>query len=1194
MGPVRSNFQSARNRLRGLLQTFAVTTLLAASTTFAQTAQIPVPGTSADYGKIPLSFEVNTGQADSRVKFLSRGNGYSIFISDDALILTLSRADPRHRPMQPGVPFTMAKWGDVPSTSHAAKAVSEPRQTDTLRMALAGNARVSGEIAGMDRLPGTANYFIGNDPAKWHTNIPTYSKIRYNSVYPGIDLIYHGNQRQLEYDFVVTSNADPQAIQLQFQGARKLTLNPDGELQIFAGDGAIAFHKPVIYQIINGKRETVEGNFQISANNLVSFKLGAYDRTRELVIDPTLAYSTYLGGNVAYTGDYGNSIAVDSAGNAYITGSTGSSVFPISSTAFQSSFSSNQRNSSNSYNVFVTKLNAEGTAIVYSTYLGGSGSYWYSDSGSAISVDAAGDAYVTGYTGSSNFPITSQAYDKTNKALATSDANTAFVTKLNPTGSALIYSTYLGGSGVARCCSPSVGDAATAIAVDPSGNTYIEGTTYSTDFPISTAAFQKVNNAATISMSNIFLAKLNSSGSALVASTYLGGSGYAENCCYYFSSGDFGTGLAIDGTGSAYVTGYAFSQNFPVTSDAYQKVNRADSSLNNTGASNYNAFVTKFNPTLSSLVYSTYLGGTGNPYSSDAAFGIAVDASCYAYVTGQAGSSDFPVTKGAFQTTDPSLNNTLSSFVTRLNTTGSELEYSTYLGGSITDAHERGDVAAGIRVDAAGQAYITGSAQSLNFPVTSTAYQPKNSESVYTPDDYYSGNAFIFQLKEDGSAPVYGSYLGGTGGTSGAGGDSGSALALDDDGNAYITGHTLSTNFPTLPDPGAFQTTMPANTAGNQNRGNAFVAKFSIGSGAKPGPTETTVTADSNPSSAVVPTTFTATVQQGAACGFPPTGTASFVIDGGAPIKVALNATGQASYTTAKLGVGSHTIDVSYSGDVKYEPSSGTLTETIDAAPTTIAVVSGGGQSAMYGSAFAKPLTVIVKDAKGGAAPGVLVTFTGTGLKFTPSTILTNDSGEASVSATAEATGTLTADATAADVAGTAAFTLTASKAVLTVTATSIKVPYDTTIPSLAYSISGYVNGDKPTVVTGKPTETTTATKGSPVGTYPITFGIGTLKATNYTFKLVNGTVTITSLGTVKNPTFNPVGGTYSSAQSVELADATSGATIYYTTNGTTPTTSSTKYTAAISVSSSETIKAIGVAAGYVNSAVSSATYTIK
>jgi hypothetical protein len=358
--------------------------------------------------------------------------------------------------------------------------------------------------------------------------------------------------------------------------------------------------------------------------------------------------------------------------------------------------------------------------------------------------------------------------------------------------------------------------------------------------------------------------------------------------------------------------------------------------------------------------------------------------------------------------------------------------------------------------------------------------------------------------------------------------------------------------------------------------------------------TQTVLSADANPAASSVKLTFTATVTQPTPCGFPPTGSASFVIDGGKPIVVPIESAGTATYSTSTLSVGTHSVAVSYGGDAASAPSSASLSEKIIGPPSGLATVSGSGQSAVYGSAFAKPLVVLVKDAQGGGAPGALVTFSGSGLKFTPTSVVTNESGEASVLVAAAATGSLSARATVSGVAAPATFTLAGTKAVLTVTAKNASVPYGQPIPALTYGITGYVNGDSAKVVTGKPTESTTAKRDSPVGTYPITLAKGSLAATNYAFTLVDGILTVKSLGTAKSPTFSPAAGTYTSAQSVILADATSGASIYFTTDGSTPTANSTKYAKPIAVAKTTTIKALGEAPGYTPSSVSSATYTIK
>jgi MBG domain (YGX type)/Chitobiase/beta-hexosaminidase C-terminal domain/Bacterial Ig-like domain (group 3)/Bacterial Ig-like domain (group 1) len=393
---------------------------------------------------------------------------------------------------------------------------------------------------------------------------------------------------------------------------------------------------------------------------------------------------------------------------------------------------------------------------------------------------------------------------------------------------------------------------------------------------------------------------------------------------------------------------------------------------------------------------------------------------------------------------------------------------------------------------------------------------------------------------------------------------------------------------------GAFQTENKAYIANNGNATNAFVAKFGIGTGEVLTATEASITPDANPAAEDELVTFTAYIAQSTACGFPPTGTVDFAIDGGVPIPVKLDDTGHAIYQTATLATGTHTIAVSYSGDSKYSTSTATYKENITVPPATLAIAAGSGQTSVYGTPYKTLLTVLVKDAKGNPSPGVIVTFTGTGLKFSSSTAITASNGEASVTATPTAAGTLKAMASAEDVKATGTFDLTSTTAALTVTANNLSVPYGKAIPALTDTIIGFVNGDTSAVVTGKPTLTTTGKQDSLVGTYPITVAQGTLAATNYTFKLVNGTLTITFLGTTATPTFTPAAATYSGTQKITLTDTTSGATIYFTLNGATPTTSSTKYTSPISVGVTETIKAIAVTLGYANSAVATAAYTIK
>jgi len=456
-------------------------------------------------------------------------------------------------------------------------------------MQLAGASPAS-RVEGDSQLPGVANYFLGNDPAKWRTNVPTYAKVRYRHVYDGVDLVYYGNQSQLEYDFIVAPGADPRPIRLQFEGARTLALNATGDLEVIGQKGQIAFHKPVVYQEMHGLRQPVAGRFTLLGDNTVSFRVGRYDHAQPLVIDPVLSYSTYLGGtNGGDFGDYGSAVAVDSIGSAYITGHASSTNFPVTKGAFQLVNNEGQYGA----NAFVTKLNSSGTALVYSTYLGGS-----SDDDNAyglgIAVDSAGNACVAGYTNQNDFPVTKGAFQT-----VSGGGPNAFITKLNSTGTGLIYSTYLGGD-----AAETSGDYANAIALDSSGNAYLTGSAGSSNFPVTKGAFQTVNKNP--GLGNAFVAKLNAAGSALVYATYLGGSRVGN-------TGDYGGGIAVDKSGDAYVAGGTYATNFPTTFGSYQTVNLGQS----------NAFVSKLNAAGSALVYSTYLGGN----FADSAAAIAVDSS---------------------------------------------------------------------------------------------------------------------------------------------------------------------------------------------------------------------------------------------------------------------------------------------------------------------------------------------------------------------------------------------------------------------------------------------------------------------------------------------------------------------------------------------------------------------------------------
>ena len=703
------------------------------------------------YGRLPLSFEANYGQASAQVKFLSRGGDYNVFLTSDEMVLGLGKSEagsqkPEVRSQMEEEKTSGQQW--APRSKPGIRPDGWHSTTSFLRMKFMG-ASPSPQVTGLDKLPSKSNYFIGNDPKKWQIGVPNYSDVKYTEVYPGVDIVFYGRQRELEFDIIVTPGANPQQVRLQFEGVDRVELS-SGEVVLESAGQQVRMKQPFVYQpSASGKRRVAASYVRIGRNQ-IGFQLAAYDARLPLVLDPTLAYSTYLGGSAA---DAGKGIAVDSAGNAYITGQASSIDFP-SIPQFENSFGG-------SPNIFVLKLSPTGTSLVYSTIIGGLGG----QSGNGIAVDAAGNAYVTGVTNSPNFPIVGGFQTEPSRSInpngTTNVFNQAFVLKLSPDGTALIYSSYLGGSG---------NDMGRGIAVDSTGNAYVTGNAVSFNFPTKNA-IQAMKGDLSPNLADAFVTKVNAAGNALVYSTYLGG-----------AADDQGAAIAVDGAGNAYVTGETISPNFPT-------VNPLQGSRGgNPNAPFYDAFVTKINSAGTALLYSTYFGGS----NTDAGNGIAVDGSGSAFVAGFTFSRDFPVA--------PPQSVAGTAFVAKFSGNGSTLIYSRSFGGN------GNDVASAVAVDAAGNAYLTGSTTSTNFPSINA---PETLTGLISPTVFFAQIAFVTKVNPNGTALVYSTPLGG-------GSDSGAGIAVDATGNAYVTGQTGSPNFPTV---NAFQMML-------LGRLNAFAAKL--------------------------------------------------------------------------------------------------------------------------------------------------------------------------------------------------------------------------------------------------------------------------------------------------------------------------------------------------------------------------------
>jgi hypothetical protein len=701
------------------------------------------------YSHLPLMFEPNHGQTDARVRFLARGSGYGLYLTAREAVLALQQSSVD--PQQPGP------------------------QTSVVSMRLAGENSPADPIGDV-QLPGKSNYFIGNDPAQWHRDVPQFARVRYHDVYPGIDLVYYGNQGRLEYDFEVAPGADPKLVALTFRGPRNLRIDPTGDLVLAVGGGDVRLQAPHVYQKFGAEERTVAGRFALRGQNKdeVGFQLGTYDRSRALIIDPVLVYSTYLGGSgneacsiiapIIVAGMPAPppgcpAIAVDAVGNGYVAGSTTSTNFPGTTGEYQPALAPGA-----TANAFIAKFSPTGT-LLFATYLGGNGV----DYTAGVGVDSGFDVIVAGTTSSGDFPTKGTITPF--QATPVSGGKHVFVSKLDPTGKILLYSTYLSGSGV---------DIASGLALDPGSNAYVTGTTTSTEqetgFPSTLGAIQTAPKAA----NQFFFTKVdpNTAGSASVPySTYIGGSNPSNGVTV-------GGGIAVDSSSNAYITGGTNFIDMPLL-NAYQATNKGG----------LDAFLTKINPagvTGTQLLFSTYVGGSGD----DVGYAVAVDSTPNAYVVGSTTSTDFNAATVGTTALQGANGGGTDAFLAKFGilctlstcTTPLPLNYFTYLGGSGTD------VANSVTIDNSQGAQIVGWTNSANFPLVGSLLPPPPLGKVLS-------NAYFARIDTLATcSPIVTPTCASTSSSSdfgGNGADFGTGVALDQQGSSYLTGETASsTGFP--------------------------------------------------------------------------------------------------------------------------------------------------------------------------------------------------------------------------------------------------------------------------------------------------------------------------------------------------------------------------------------------------------------
>ena len=689
----------------------------------------------------PISFEPNQGQASSAFHYVAHEPGLGMGLAAD------------------GIHFAMSK----------------DRQPVSVQF-IGSDKDVA--LSAEDPQPGKVNYLRGADPNKWQTNIPTFARVRYHELYPGIDLVFYGNGRRVEHDFVLSPGSNPREVQFKIIGARKIHVDRSGDLVLESHQATLRFNRPIAYQNKGSRKTAVTANYRVRGTR-VSFQIGDYDRSLPLVVDPVLTYATYLGGSTSESNSF---IAIDALGSAYVSGMTWSADFPTTGAAAYRNCNCSANYPSD---LFVTKFSADGSALVYSTYLGGS-DY---DQTFGIAVDSAGRAIVVGRTSSQDFPLipSGQTFPEGGGGNRTH----GFIATLNATGTALAYSHLFGGS---------YDDLATAVAVDSHNNVYVGGLTDSTDFSVTPGTMS--SGASGYPISNIAVRKYDTTGavslSVIVPANGLSSDPWANHFTV--------NGIAGDTNGNIYLAGSA-TNGFPTTASSFQPTLAATPNSQNT-----NAYVAKMANDGARFTYATYIGGRG----PDTVAGLAVDANGNAYAAGFATSSNFPTTPGSFQPTMPGSGTPCCMpFVTKLNAAGSQLLYSTFLSSSSPSFLGYTNIA-GIGIDSSGDAYVAGDTNSGGWPLVNPIQSVPATGGSTNPTPR---TAFVSELDPNGATLLFSTYL------SGSNGDNASGIVVDGSGTPYITGTTFDQDFPVTAQ--AYQKTVvppPANT----QPGHIFVAKLNL------------------------------------------------------------------------------------------------------------------------------------------------------------------------------------------------------------------------------------------------------------------------------------------------------------------------------------------------------------------------------